>query len=218
MSIEKPEVLIKETHLSKKPAEGSALVAAASLLVLGGFSLLFWSDTAGCASLLPVNGEAILKDKEYWRLFTSIFVHSDLKHLLSNALGIAFLSYLLFGYFGYKVYPILILIMGAVVTFLSVITYPPQVYLIGASGVVYLMAGFWIMLYICLERRFSLAMRFIRAIGFSLIVLIPTEYNPTTSYRTHFIGLGVGVIVATVYFLANKTRFRELEIVETDWE
>ena len=84
--------------------------------------------------------------------------------------------------------------------------------------VVYLMAGFWIMLYICLERRYSLAMRCIRAIGFSLIVLIPTGYNQSTSYRTHAIGFGVGVVAAIVYFLARKARFRASEVVETDWE
>jgi len=218
MYIEEPEVLIKETHLSIKPTEGSALVAVASLLVMAGFSLLFWSDYAGYASLLPANRELILDQNQYWRLFTSIFVHSDLKHLLSNALGIVGLGYLLFGYFGFKIYPVLTLGAGALVNFLSLLTYSSHVYLVGASGVVYFLAAFWLTLYICLERRFSVSRRLLRATGFLLIVLIPTGYNPTTSYRTHAIGFGVGVVVAIFYFFANKKRFRSAEVVEVDWE
>ena len=216
MDIEEYEVIVKETWLSKKPAEGSGLVAATSLLAIAGFSLLFWSNSAGLAQYYPANPEQVLKQGQYWRLFTSIFVHADLTHLLSNSIGVGFLSYLLYGYFGYKVYPCLMLGAGAVVTLIAVMTYPPHTNLLGASGLIYLMAAFWLTLYICLERRFSVGKRIIRAIGFLIIVLIPTSYDPQTSYRTHAIGFGVGVIIAALYFLANKDRLRRAEEVEID--
>ena len=212
------EITVKETLLSRKPAEGSGLVAAASLLVIAGFSLLFWSDSAGLASYYPASPDQVLRQGQYWRLFTSIFVHADLKHLLSNSIGVGFLSYLLYGYFGYKVYPCLTLGAGAVVTLISLTTYPPHTNLLGASGVIYLMAAFWLTLYICLERRFSVGKRVVRATGFLLIVLIPTSYDPQTSYRTHTIGFGVGVIVAILYFWANRRRFHRAEVVEIEWD
>jgi membrane associated rhomboid family serine protease len=104
------------------------------------------------------------------------------------------------------------------VTLLSVLTYPPRINLLGASGVVYLMAAFWLTMYICIERRYSLGRRFIRAGGLVLIALIPTGYSPGISYRTHTIGFGVGVIAALVYFFFNRDRFRRAELIETDWE
>lgn len=218
MDIENHEFAIKESLLSMKPAEGSSLVAAVSFLVIMGFSLIFWSNYAELAPQLPASGEQVLNQGQYWRLFTSIFVHADLQHLLSNAIGIVGLGYLLFGYFGFMVYPCMTLVLGAVITMMSLATYPPNTNLLGASGVVYFMAGFWLTLYVCLERRFSVSKRVLRATGFILIFLIPTSFNPETSYRTHAIGFGVGVIIAIVHFALNKTRFRQAEKVTIDWE
>ena len=217
MNIEEYESIVKETFLTSKPAEGSGMVAAASLLVLAGFSLFYWShDASGIALQLPANSERVLGQGQYWRLVTSIFVHSDCKHLLSNSVGIGFLGYLLYGYFGCKVYPCLVLVTGAAVTLITVITYPANTNLLGASGVVYLMAAFWLTLYICLERRFSIAKRIIRAMGFMLIVLVPTSFSPEVSYRAHAIGFGMGILIAVPYFLWNKARFRQAEIIEIE--
>ena len=51
---------------------------------------------------------------------------------------------------------------------------------------------------------------------FILIVLIPTSFSPQISYRTHAIGFFVGVIVAVLYFLPNKNRFRLAEEIEIE--
>lgn len=218
MDFEEREFTVKETLLSKKPAEGSGLVAATSFLVMMGFSLLYWSNYSGLASQLPASMEQVLEQGQYWRLFTSIFVHSDWRHLLSNSLGICGLSFLLYGYFGFKIYPSLTLVAGAAVTFIALATYPPQTSLLGASGVVYLMAGFWLTLYVCLERRFSFGKRIFRVTGFLLIVMVPTSFSPEISYRTHAIGFAVGVVVSVLYFFSNKNRFRRAEEIETEFE
>ena len=107
---------------------------------------------------------------------------------------------------------------GAIVTLISVLIYPPEIFIVGASGVIYLMAAFWLTLYVGLERRFSVGKRILRVTGLILIMLIPTGFNPITSYRTHAIGFGVGVLIAILYFLTNKDRFRREEAVEIDWE
>jgi rhomboid protease GluP len=214
MDIDGYEVTVRETWLTRKPAEGSALVAAASFLAIMGASLLFWTNWAGLASSYPASPEQVFEQGQYWRVFTSMLVHGDMVHLLSNAVGLCGLSYLLYGYFSYKIYPCLVLGAGAVVTLITLATYPPHTNLVGASGAIYLMAGFWLTLYICLERRYSLGKRILRSVGFLIIVLIPTSYNPQTSYRAHAIGFGVGVLVAVVYFLFNKDRFRFAEEVD----
>jgi rhomboid protease GluP len=208
--------VVKETHLSQKPSEESGFVAAMSLAVIVGASLIYWFDIAGLASKLPANGERVFRHNEYWRLFTTIFVHADLRHLLSNAVGVGALSYLLYGYFGSIVYPWISLGSGVVITLVALTTYPPHVYLLGASGVIYFMAAFWLTLYLFLERRYSTGKRFLRATGFALIVLVPTSFNPETSYRTHGLGFIVGVIFAIIYFIVYRDGFRSAEIIE--WE
>ena len=52
--------------------------------------------------------------------------------------------------------------------------------------------------------------------GFSLIVLVPTVWDPSVSYRTHAIGFGVGVLFGVVYFLQRKDALHAAEHLE--WE
>jgi hypothetical protein len=47
-------------------------------------------------------------------------------------------------------------------------------------------------------------------------VLVPTSFNPNTSYRSHALGFGAGIIFAVFYFLIFKGRFRSAERVEWD--
>ena len=216
MDVEERAFTVKETLLTRKPEQGSALVAAVSFLVIMGFSCLYWSDYAGWAPYLTAGPEQILKQGQYWRLFTSMFIHADLRHLFSNSIGVVGLGYLLYGYFGFKVYPCLTLLSGAVTTAISLATYPPNTNLLGASGIVYFMAAFWLTLYVCLERRFSIGKRLLRASGFLVIVLIPTSFSPEISYRTHTIGIGVGIFAALPYFFINRERFRQAEEIRID--
>lgn len=213
---EKPIIVIKETRLSQKPAPGSVIVAVLSVTVLVLSSLVYWTDALGLAGWLPASRDAVFVRGEYWRLGTSIGVHADGRHLLGNAIAFGVLSFLLFGYFGAWVYPALVLLLGMLVTALAVGTYPAHISLLGASGAVYLMAGLWLTLYLLVDRRVGLKKRFVRAVGFGLIVLVPTTFEPTVSYRTHAIGFGLGVAAAIVYFSKRRDSFRSEERVEIE--
>ena len=210
--------IVRETHLSRKPAATSGWIALASVALLSGVSAIYWTDTLGLTSELAATPEMVFDNGEYWRLFTTIGTHANFQHLLSNAIVFGVLSYLLYGYFGAVAYPILALTGGVAVTGLSLSTYPPMTILVGASGVVYLMAGFWLTLYLFVERRFSPAKRLLRAIGFSLIVLMPTVFEPTVSYRTHLFGFGLGMALGLGYFYFNKLALRRAERVEFDFD
>ena len=205
--------VIKETYLTRKPAPRSHWVALGSVALLFLASLAYWSDVFGIASLLPASRESVYFRGEYWRLGTSILVHADFQHFLSNGVVFGVLSFLIYGYYGVAVYPGLTLLFGAMATGLALRTYPAQTWLVGASGVVYLMAGFWLALYLVLERRVSFAKRLVRAIGFGVIVLVPTAFEPAVSYRTHLIGFLVGIAFAVAYFAKHKERLRAAERV-----
>ncbi|HXV65072.1 MAG TPA: rhomboid family intramembrane serine protease [Vicinamibacteria bacterium] len=209
-------VVIKETRLSRKPARGSLTVACSSVSLLVLSSLVYWTNTLGLAEFLSASRDAVFVRGEYWRLGTSIGVHADLGHLLANALPFGVLSFLLYGYYGALVYPALVLFLGVLVTALAVSTYPAYISLLGASGVVYLMAAMWLTLYLLVDRRVGLQKRILRAVGFCLIVLVPTTVEPTVSYRAHAIGFGLGVAAALVYFSRWRDSFRSEERIELE--
>jgi rhomboid protease GluP len=211
------EHVVKETHLSRKPSRKSWWVAVLSLAALLVVSVVYWTDFLGLTSELHANGDRVFNHSEYWRLLTSIGAHADFRHFLSNAVAFGILSFLLFGYFGLLVYPTLSWGLGAVVTGLALATYPETTRLVGASGVVYLMAGFWLTMYLVIERRYRPLKRFTRAFGFALIVLVPTVWDPTVSYRTHAIGFGVGVLFGLVFFVKRRDQLRQAEQVEWDY-
>jgi rhomboid protease GluP len=177
---------------------------------------MYWFDLLGLADYLPAIPERVFDQGEYWRLATSIGAHADFRHLLSNGIVFGVLSFLLYGYFGAVVYPLLTWGLGCLITAVSLSTYAPDTRLLGASGVVYFMAGFWLTSYLFIERRLSMGKRLLRATGFGLIVLVPTVWDPSVSYRTHAIGFGAGILFAVVYFFKKKNELRKAERVEWD--
>jgi rhomboid protease GluP len=207
---------VRETLLSRKPREWSLEISALFLSVILGISLLTWRNGAALLSTLAATPEGVLQRREYWRLLTAVAVHADVMHVLSNVILLTFFTYLLFGYFGFWVFPVLSLAMAGLTNYISLLTYPSGVSLIGASGLVYWMAGFWLSMYLLVERSVAPGKRVLRAVCLALLVLVPSTFQPNVSYRTHAIGLGLGVVSALVYFQCNRESIRAAEVVE--WE
>lgn len=207
---------VRETLLTRKPREWSLEVAALSVLAIQGVSLLAWRNGAALLPTLAATSEEVLEKREYWRLLTAVAVHADVMHALSNAIFLAFFSYLLFGYFGFWVFPALSLVMAGLINYFSLLTYPPEVSLLGASGLVYWMAGFWLSMYLLVERSVGPGKRVLRAVCLGLLVLFPSTFQANVSYRTHAIGLGLGVVSALVYFQRNRKSIRTAEVVEVE--
>lgn len=209
---------IRRTYISQKPLESGtwATVEAALLLVLA--SVAVWAEVAGADHWLPANRESVFARGELWRLLTTIFVHGDLKHLLSNMLLFTVLGYLVRSYYGLSAFPILAFLLGALANALTLWLYEPGTTLVGASGVVYALAGFWLTLYLFIERRHSIAGRVLRALGFALVMLVPETFDPKTSYLAHAFGFGLGSVAAIPYFVFNRNRYRAAEQVVFDSE
>jgi rhomboid protease GluP len=207
---------VRETLLSRKPREWSLEISALFLSVILGTSLLAWRNGAALLSTLAATPEGVLQRHEYWRLLTAVAVHADVMHVLSNVILLTFFTYLLFGYFGFWVFPVLSLAMAGLTNYISLLTYPSGVSLIGASGLVYWMAGFWLSMYLRVERSVTPGKRILRAVCLALLVLVPSTFQPNVSYRTHAIGLGLGVVSALVYFQCNRESIRAAEVVELE--
>lgn len=208
---------VRETLLSRKPRHYSLQVAAAFVVMIVGTSLLAWRNGGALLPSLSAD-RAALEGHEYWRLVTAVGVHSDLGHLLSNIIFVALFSYLLYGYFGFWVFPGLGVALSALANYLSLLTYPSGVSLVGASGLVYWMAGFWLSMYLAVERTLSPGKRVLRAVGIALVILLPTTFDEHVGYRVHAIGFGLGTISAFVYFRMHRQAIRGAEAVEVDME
>ena len=211
-----PSRRVLETLLSRKPREYSLEVGALSVLTILGISLLAWQNGAALLPILAATSEGALEEHEYWRLMTALVVHTDMAHFLSNAIFLAFFSYLLFGYFGFWVFPVLGLALAGLTNYLSLLTYPPEVSLVGASGLVYWMVGFWLSMNLFVDRTLGPGKRVVRAVGIILVVLLPSTLQANVSYRTHAIGFGLGVVSAVVYFRRNRESIRAMEVVEME--
>jgi rhomboid protease GluP len=210
-----PEMRITATLLSGKPRHESVPVSllAGMMLVLG--ALLCWGDPELYARL-SASRDLAIGQREYWRLLGTICIHADFAHLGVNTILVLFFGYLLYGYFGFWIYPAVMPLLASLTNLLSLMTYPPETVLIGASGLVYVMMGFWLVMFGAVERTIPLRKRLLRITGFAVIVLVPTTVQPEVSYRTHFIGAAVGAVAGAVYFLVNWRRIRGAEIVRVE--
>ena len=121
-------------------------------------------------------------------------------------------TFLISGYFGTKLFPMYSIFFAGVVNAIAIYSYPLDVRLLGASGLVYLMGGVWLSLYFFIQRQYSVYSRLLRITGISLMLFFPNTFVPNTSYRTHAIGLVIGIALGTLYFYQNKKSIRSHEV------
>ncbi len=210
-----PEVRIRATLLSGKPGQESVPVSLLVAMAIVFVTLLCWRDPE-LLRRMSASRDQVFEGPEYWRLLSAIGVHADLAHLAVNTLFVLFFGYLLCGYFGFWIYPGAMLLLASLTNLVSLLTYPPGVALIGASGLVFVMMSFWLVVYAFVERTLPLKKRLLRVAGIAIIVFVPTTVQPEVSYRTHFIGCGIGALAAVVYFLSRKRWIRSMEVVELE--
>ena len=212
---ENGETRIRSTLLSGKPRDESLEVSLVIAAAIGIVSAWAWRDPA-IFRILSASTDRILSGREYWRLLTTVAVHGDLQHLAVNMVYLVYFGYLLYGYFGFWSYPFAMLVLASLTTLLSLLTYRDSIVLIGASGLVYLMAGFWLVMYGLIERTISPRKRLLRIIGITLIVLVPSTLRPEVSYRTHAIGAALGSLAAIAWFASRKEQIRAAELIEPE--
>lgn len=200
------------TMITGKPSVNAFIVASMTIFVMMGMTLFYWSAPQNWAQLLPVVNALVFQHGQIWRIFTAIFVHADLEHLLSNMYMLWVFSFFVFGYFGFGVFPVMSFFLAGVVNALAILTYAPDIELIGASGLVYILGGFWLTLYPLIQRQYSVGNRLLRVSGIALVIFLPSTFVPATSYRTHAIGFAVGVLMGLAYFCKNKKQIRSFEV------
>ncbi len=186
-----PSQILRQHPLAQALAPEALKAPLLSLSLLIFASVWRWQSHG--TDLWSVQKEALVHRHEFWRAFTSILVHADLVHLLSNASLFVLFAWFLGSYFGAKAFPLLSFAGGALTMALTALSYEDEVSLLGASGMVYFMCGLWLFLFARHADYLSLGQRLMRILAFILVVLVPTQWDPSVSYRSHAIGLVLGL-------------------------
>jgi rhomboid protease GluP len=182
---------LRQHPLGQRPQPHSLLPSALLLLLFVAASLFSWNFEDH--RILAATQRHVFQEGQIWRLLTTLFVHADLSHLLANSGLFVIFGLFLRHYFGLWAFPTLSLLGGVVTGALALLTYGPDTNLIGASGMVYFMVALWLVLFFRYADYLSWGHRLMRAIAFALVVLVPTQFEPQVSYRTHAIGFALGI-------------------------
>lgn len=177
-------------------------------------SMFYWDSSSPISSYLSANPQLVFDNKEYWRLLTTTFIHGDIHHLMSNSLMLFILTYFVTAFYGSKVSIMLSYFMGMIINLIVLDQYQQNTTLVGASGIVYYLWGFWMSLYIGISKHLSFIKRLVRVGGIFLILLVPTSYSPNTSYMAHYLGYALGMITGTIYYFINKKDLLKFELWE----
>ena len=203
---------VTATWLSKKPNENGFVAAAITTFLLTLGCVAYWQNWGEASHWMPASNEGIFQNGLWLQMFTALFAHSDVKHLLSNSFLFFILGSFLAGYFGLLLFPLMAFLAGAAINLLVVRGMAPETRLLGASGIVFWMGGVWLALYSLLDQKRSIYQRSLRALGVALALFFPAEaFDPQTSYLSHWYGFIFGVLFGLIYYWWNrKTFLREL--------
>ncbi len=195
-----------------------------TLLVTG--TALFLNDVFHLRQLMPASFETVVLKKEYYRLWSALFAHGDLEHILSNLFLFIPFAYLLAHYFSLWLFPLIGFLLGGLINLIVVHYLGGGNTIIGVSGVVYWMGATWMTLSFFIDRRETILARLIKLSGVSLVLFFPTTFLPEVSYFSHFLGYIFGIVTGAVVFFVFKKRFLAAEVVHEvdedrdyfDWE
>lgn len=201
--------LIKNWFTAKIKARSFTVTSFLVLLIFG-LSFYDWLSL----NSLSVSYEQVFLQHQYWRLWSAMFSHADMGHLLGNALLFVPFAVLLSGYFNLTLFPLWGFLLGGVINALTLTTMSPQTALLGISGVVNWMGAVWLTLFFFVDRRTNWRRRFAVALFSSLVLFAPQEFKPEVSYAAHLIGFGFGIITGLVYFFLHQKEFLAAEVYE----
>ena len=143
----------------------------------------------------------VLEQGYYWQLFTSMFVHANIVHLVSNMIFLLIFGLRAEGLFTKKEYLAIYFGSGLFGNILSLLLWPPDTVSVGASGAIFGIFGACI-IYIYQS---------IIAVVFYSLLLLTMSSGYGVNIFAHFGGLVIGLALG--YFFA-KRRYRVVYKVE----
>ena len=146
--------------------------------------------------------DLVLVQKEYWRLLTSVFLHSGLYHLGSNLIAQVFLGNAVERNLGHIKYLILYIVSGVGGNIISVLydrTQGVNTYSVGASGAVFGVMGALIVLIIKGRKKLRTGSSMLVRAGFAVFYAVYAGFRtPYTDNAAHLGGLAFGIALGVL--------------------
>ena len=150
------------------------------------------------------NFGALVKNKEYFRVLTSIFLHIGVLHLLMNAYSLYILGKQVESFYGHIKTFIIFILSGICGNLLSIILMNSNTISAGASGAIFGLMG--ALLYFAYNQRTYMADALKREILPVLIInLLFTFSIPSINMFAHIGGLIGGIIISNAVGIKYKT-------------
>jgi len=152
-------------------------------------------------NLVLINSN-VIDQNEIWRLFTSMFMHGDLNHLISNMFGLLIFGTYIEQSFSKIKYLFIYIISGLIGNLFTLLLYPGNVISYGASGAIFGIIGVVaVIIYIEGDKFFLLLATLY------LLYFIASSFAPGINLWAHLFGLGSGSIFALVnHFIEIKNQ------------
>lgn len=151
--------------------------------------------------LLAQDNAAVLMQGEVWRLFTAIFMHAGIFHLVSNMIALFFFGVAAEQYFTRRQFLIIYLISGLIGSVFTLIIMPANTVSLGASGAIFGLIGAVFLVIIKSDQRFLL---------YALIyiaIFIQNSFAPGIGTWAHLFGLLSGILLA---YIIKRDYLRDL--------
>lgn len=209
-----PDIIIKENWFTRPPQKSAGTVTLLMSFFMLFAGIYYLQDTFNVRDWMPASRETVFTQREYWRLWSTLWAHGDFGHLMNNAVLFIPLTYLLSAYFSYYFFPVLGILVGGFINAIVLTTMPETTYLIGVSGVVYWMGGAWFTLFLWIDNRKNFRYRFANVLFLMLMIFIPENYSVQISYLSHFVGFVLGIVCGSLVYWLWKGTFAKAEVQE----
>ena len=205
---EKRNKIAEKIFSHKKPIITYIIIAICILLYI--IMEIFGNGSTNNITLLKfgANLDALVKNGEYYRLFTSIFLHIGIMHLLCNMYSLYIIGREVESLFGKVKYIIIFILSGIFGSILS-IAFSHNVISAGASGAIFGLLG--ALLYFGIHYRTYLGEALVRSIIPILIInLIIGFLSPGIDMAAHIGGFVGGILVSMMVGIPDKSKTKDI--------
>lgn len=208
------EWVLKKTLLSQKLKSSSFIITLLMVVIVAVITAMAMNPFWPINSKFVANPNLVFNQHQYYRLWTTLFVHGGLEHISSNMLLFIPFAVYLINYFGNLFFPIEGIFIGGIINYIVLKTMPNEVSLIGISGVVHWMGAAWITLFFLIDKRIKPGPRFVKAFGVALILFVPNTFSENISYSSHLVGFVLGIFSGILYYFRNKSWIHQFDLYE----
>lgn len=190
----------------------TTILVAMNVAVFFITDIFFFERVEEVSFYMALNPGFVIKRGEYWRLFTSLFYHFGIEHLLSNMLMLYFMGMMLEPFLGHFRFFILYFVAGlladaASILYNSLIVSENMwvVFSAGASGAVYGLLGALCAVFLFIRERVPAELKRRLPIAV-LFLLFGSIFDTGVGHAAHFGGFLAGALLGALYCACRKRK------------